>query len=753
MIHDEQSETQPSGVDLNGIYYVLFRHKWKIIAFCIAGVLASVAVYFINPPVYQSEAKLLVRYVLDRESKWASQTPSASPSDGQIHSPDSRGDNIINSELEILRSFDLANQVADVVGPGKILGKTGKGTNQTQAAGIIRMNLITEAPKNSSIIRVVFQHPEASLVQPVLRELIDAYLKKHVEIHRAVGAFDEVFTRKTDELRNRLAQTEDELRKLKEEAGVIFLEDTRKTYVEQISKIREDLFSAEAELAERKAAQQELQKFGPAKQTNETATLTKPSPAKTDEYKNISAQLESFRKRETDLLVQFTPESPLVQSIHTRITDLEQKKKKLDEEDPRLAKSEEHTSGSAAASVDPSVQASRISALAARIAVFKEQLEVIRAEAAKGYQAEEKISQLQRQKELQETNYRYFQANLEQAHSDESITAGKVSNINVVQEPSPPARFSSKTFKPMAIALVLGVFGGLGLAFFIEFVLDRSVRRPTDVKRVLRLPLFLTIPRVLRNGHARVPLIDARRNPAGQGEAESETIPLVGLDGSVNNPAVSAVAPWNAHHELRAYYESLRDRLITHFEVNGMTRKPKLIAVTSCSRGAGVTSTAAGLAATLSETGDGNVLLVDMNLEQGAAHPFHLGRPVCGLSDALETEKRDPALIQEKLYMASMNDANKLPRVLPRRFTNLVPKLKMSDYDYVIFDMPAITQTSITPKLAAFMDLVLLLIESEKTNRDVVEQANSLLAESKVSAKAVLNKYRPYVPRSLQQEL
>ena len=50
-------------------------------------------------------------------------------------------------------------------------------------------------------------------------------------------------------------------------------------------------------------------------------------------------------------------------------------------------------------------------------------------------------------------------------------------------------------------------------------------------------------------------------------------------------------------------------------------------------------------------------------------------------------------------------------------------------------------------------NMVLLMIESEKTSRDVVEQANSLLAESKVSVKAVLNKYRRYVPDSLHQEL
>ena len=131
-----------------------------------------------------------------------------------------------------------------------------------------------------------------------------------------------------------------------------------------------------------------------------------------------------------------------------------------------------------------------------------------------------------------------------------------------------------------------------------------------------------------------------------------------------------------------------------------------------------------------------------------------MGKPACGLSDVLETETRDPALVQEKLYLATINEtADKLPRMLPKRFTHLIPKLKMSDYDYIIFDMPAISQTSITPRLAAFMDMVLLVIESEKTNCDVVGQASSMLAESNASAKIVLNKYRNYVPHWLHQEL
>jgi septum formation inhibitor-activating ATPase MinD len=81
-----------------------------------------------------------------------------------------------------------------------------------------------------------------------------------------------------------------------------------------------------------------------------------------------------------------------------------------------------------------------------------------------------------------------------------------------------------------------------------------------------------------------------------------------------------------------------------------------------------------------------------MNQEQGAAQQFCQGRPVVKLEDALY--QKDSAQVQDKLYVVTETEVangSKLPRILPRRFTNLVPKLKASDYDYIIFDMPAIT--------------------------------------------------------------
>ena len=67
--------------------------------------------------------------------------------------------------------------------------------------------------------------------------------------------------------------------------------------------------------------------------------------------------------------------------------------------------------------------------------------------------------------------------------------------------------------------------------------------------------------------------------------------------------------------------------------------------------------------------------------------------------------------------------------------------------------MPPITQTSVTPRLAGLMDMVLLVVESETTGQEIVKRAHGLLGESRATVATVLNKHRDYIPERFSQEL
>ena len=391
----------------------------------------------------------------------------------------------------------------------------------------------------------------------------------------------------------------------------------------------------------------------------------------------------------------------------------------------------------------------------ARLKDWSEKLVQLQNEVTNLNSMEPVIAQLEQVKAIQQANLQILSEALERSHINAQLDTGKTPNIKSVQSPSPPSRDWKKTQKTTAMLAFGGILAGLAWAFLIELVLDRSVRRPVEIEAKLKVPLFLSIPDLARNGHARLAKIADRRQLQLKNTAEpaKADAPAGGGDPAPGKNDALQVVSLERNPALHPFCEALRDRLIVYFEVNNLTHKPKLVAVTSAGHGAGVSSIAAGLAASLSETGDGNVLLVDMNLEQGAAQQFYKGKAGCGLDTALQAETKQNALVQENLYVVNGNAKSaELPGILPKRFAALVPRLKASDYDYIIFDMPPVSQTSLTSRLSRFMDMTLLVVESEKTGIEVVQKANTWLAESGATVGAVLNKTRQYVPERLHQE-
>ncbi len=748
-----QSEPSEGGISIGDIYFVLFRRKWVILTCALAGILAGGILLLLKPPQYQSEAKLYIRYVVE------SQVPTASGSDTSMRSPDAGGAAILNTEAEILTSLDLANEVVSAIGAEKILGsKAGSVADTNAAAAMVMANLIPELPYRGSVIHLSFQHPDPVIAQSVLGEIIGAYFKKHAEMHQGTGMVGDFLTEETKRLRAELDETDRQLKEAKRSAGIISIEDSHKASAEFISKVRQELLGAEADLAEHRAVLKQMGGVVPT-HTEDTDNSASVPPGIALDYRTICKLLSQAQQKEQDDLLKYPETSPFMVEVRNQITKAEASKKHLEDQYPALTNvsvAAVSVGPASTSGIDQNAEIVKVAALEARTNSLHFQLDHAMADAAKVDEMETPISDLQRRKEVQEANLRRFLGSLEQSQIDRELGVGSSGNISIVQSPSPPIKARPKSVKKKVAMAVAGGFGaGLAFAFLMELLVDRTIKRSVEVEKKLHLPLFISIPDASANGSANGSHKPAPANQKllanGHDEDDELAVVPIGSRGATNG---NGIAPWDRRHALHRFYEGLRDRLIVNFEVRNLTHSPKLVAVTSCHKGAGVSTIAAGLAASLSETGDGNVLLVDMNFEQGAAQQFYKGKPGCGLEDALETETRSNALVEGNLYVATERVGDgRLPRVVPRRFANLMPKLKASDYDYIIFDMPPVSQTSVTPRLAQLMDMVLLVIEAEKTNQDVVKQAKALLAESRANVSAVLNKTHTYVPKQLHQDV
>ena len=372
----------PTGLKLGDILFALFKRKRTIIVWAATGIIAAAAVYFLYPPSYESQAKLLVRYVLERSGV----DPAEAEKAGAV--ANTEADRVIGAEIEILTSWDLAVQVAQALGPQRVLpppqdsiyphhpgnwseritAALWSSATEGEAASSIASGLNGVSNKGSNIILISYKNRNPEIATLVLQELLSRYFVKHLEVHRSAGAFDFV-TQQTDQVRMRLNQTEDALKSLKEKTGIASLKEGSAALTTEASKTQEQLNAAEADLAEQQAlANQTAEKKAKGWRTKTPAAANSPQSAK--------ARVAGTQAK--------------VEALKARLQDIQQRTKKLSELAPQ-------------------------------------------------------IEDLERKREMDEANYKYFAASLEKARIDEALDPSKMPNISAVQRPSPPGLGDKKT--------------------------------------------------------------------------------------------------------------------------------------------------------------------------------------------------------------------------------------------------------------------------------------------------------------------
>ncbi|MDB6172534.1 MAG: hypothetical protein JWL59_1845 [Chthoniobacteraceae bacterium] len=718
---------QSPGINLKDILSAIFKHRWKVLICTLAGVAAAAVVFVLQPPLYESQAKLLVRYVVDRSAIDPVESAAAAPAPGRF------SDTQIDSEVEILTSQDLTMQVAEAIGYPKLVARTGLPATKGAAASIVAGGLTVTARKGSNVINVSYKNRDPELSTLVLDEFVNRYFTKHLEVHRSAGAFDFV-TQQTDQVRAGLNQTEEELKRLKAKAGVISLVDSTAALTKEMARTQEELHGVTSELAEQQARVQALEKmaFGDAKTEADTKPVTPVSSDKGDvqQYQALVARLSQLHASELELLAKFTPENRLVKSTQSQIQELEGQRRDLEKKFPNLLTVP--TNGTPQGrTTDVGLERAKLMGIQAKAETLKLRLADVQKQFEQFSDIAPQIAKLERKKEVEETNFKYFGQSLEKARIDEALDPSKIPNISVVQKPSSVGTNTVKRNKIMA-GLIAGALAlGLSLPLLLELVMDHTIKRAEDLENGLRIPVLLSIPYAIGKGRKRT-----RRAQKGEG---SEL--------ALQNAGGSQIASWEPAHFIRPFAEAIRDRLGLYFDITGVTHKPKLVAVTGFSDGAGSSTLAAGLAASLSETDTGKVLLVDMNMDPAQFHAFFDGKPANSLEAALQgAAALTPSA--DNLYLAAAGSQSAGPLKLGlKKFHDMMPQFKASDFDYIIFDMPPVSPTSPTLSIARFMDKVLVVLEAGKTDQATVKRDYGALVESGADVSAIFNKERTYSPK------
>lgn len=269
----------------------------------------------------------------------------------------------------------------------------------------------------------------------------------------------------------------------------------------------------------------------------------------------------------------------------------------------------------------------------------------------------------------------------EQSRARGALQSAGISIISPATVPTSPSGPDTKKY--IALALVVALAGGLGLAFLFEN-LDTTLYDVDQIKASANVPLIGEIPRV--NGLQGVHLVK---------------------EGSCAEAAFH--------------------RLYTTVTVLSSSTALKSLMVTSAEPGEGKSTVAANLALAFAQGGQ-SVVLVDCNLRTPTLHSLFDLPNECGLSTILEQKSPfTDALYNSKvagLSVITSGPVSAKPAELlgSTHMHDLVKELER-EFDILICDTPAFLTVADASALAPLMDAVVLIIESGRTRQETARAA------------------------------
>ena len=706
---------QSSSMTLRDIYYVVFRHQKTIILFFCSVLVLSVFAAFQMPRIYQSNAQMLIR--LGREN--ATLDPTIAMGSPTVNINESR-ETEINSDIEVLRSRELIERIIDSLGTNRILFLEGDYQKlplatrndslriREMAIQTIAKNLTTELVRKTNVIAISFRSRSPQTAHDVIELLILFYHRKHMSIYRPTGSYAFIEQQKNalaEDLKTREAQ----LRDMRDSTGIISIADKQSSLLTRLNDLQADFIKAKADAeatnAKIKAMEKNIYDI-PA-----TLAMHKLAGSNMSASDALRTKLNEMRVKQLELSVVYSDSSRRIRDIRKQIKQTEAL---LDSEDVL----NNNSNSIRQMQYDLLTERANLASQTARVQGISSMLGGLKQEVTAFNTDRIPISELQRQLDIDEANYRKYVDNLEQARIDLDLKDENLSNISVIEAATYPIKsmMGLRILKVILFGMLFGLFGGLSLAFVLEF-LDHTIKRVEDVEEYLKLQGLGGIP-------------------ATSGGTKS----------------------WNTLLPNLHTFDTIREKLRLASQHG---KKCQILGVVSCYDGEGSGAVGAYLAKSLiTRPESGRVLLVDLDKNNPFLHTAFSLPLSPGFSELLKPNAYGavgpipvtpiPGL---EVLTAGSDMRGTLYLGKSERFTVLLDHWK-SVYEYVVFIMPAISRSSLVMELSHTVDDVLLVVEAERIRREVISRSIIDLLHSGISIfGVVLNKQRYYVPQWLYKRL
>ncbi len=561
---------EEDGLNLKEYWAVIVRHKFTIILFTVIALVASAIATSLQTPIYRSSVKLQI----DRETARIVNFEGATPREA-AYSYD-----FYETQYQLLKSKGLAKRVVEQLGlessaqfkakekpsffkdlksffsstPEKKPSEEDdtKNVSTRGTEKLLLANLKVSPVKNSRLVVVSYDSPNPELAAKVVNTLAKSFVDMTMERRFENSSYAKEFL--SDRIKQIRSNLEASERKLVDYAGereIVDMDSKQGILMQKLEAINTRLTEVEAERIKAESQFQEMKVSGAA--GFERITDSEVIQA----YKERLADLEGQYQ---DNLNVFKPAYPKMQRLQGQIKEL---KRKIEKESAGIQSSVK--SGYQAAVREQAMLQSRMADIKGQI------LELQR-----------KSTDYQALKRDVETNRELYDGLLQRI-KEVGVAAGVgANNISIIDKGEvPTGAYKPNLKKNLQIALIIGLLGGIGLAFLFEN-LDDTIKSSADVEKLTGLPVIGVVPEIRL-------------------QDETESIALK----TYSEPKSS----------IAEAYRSCR----TALSFSSESGTPKVLHVASSMAGEGKTTSAISLALTYVQSG-ANVLLVDCDLRNPSLH-------------------------------------------------------------------------------------------------------------------------------------
>ncbi len=260
-------------------------------------------------------------------------------------------------------------------------------------------------------------------------------------------------------------------------------------------------------------------------------------------------------------------------------------------------------------------------------------------------------------------------------------------NMWVMEKAEVPTRPTTpNTKKNILLGLLAGLFGGVGLAFFVDY-LDNTIKSPEEIETRFSMPVLGTIEFLK---------------------------PELGI--------IEELVRKDPRSHLAENYRVIRTNIL----LSSAEKHPKNIVVTSTSPQEGKTTTAVNLATILAQSGD-PILLIDADLRRPRIHKIFgidntkgLSTYLAGASD-IQFASIEPPAESQHIFPAGPLPPNPSELLGSNRMKELITSLE-EKFDFIIWDSPPLFTVAESLILCKMMNGTIYVTQAGKTTYEDLGQ-------------------------------